>query len=72
MTKRTWAGVEYLYFNDAEAAYDNGDAELERPARAPQPGVLLAGCPACGIDLKKPRPLRYDPAGKPSCIMTKG
>lgn len=70
MTKRTWAGVEYLYFNDAQAVQDTEYNEGQ--GRAPLAGTPLVGCPACGIDLKKPRPLRYAPNGKPSCIMTKG
>lgn len=38
----------------------------------PLPGLPVQGCPACGIKLKLPKPLRYGPDGKPSCIMTKG
>lgn len=67
MTERTWAGVEYQYFNDSEAAADTEYNEGQ--GRAPQTGALMVGCPACGIKLKKPRPVTFWPDGSPKCIM---
>ena len=67
MTERQWAGFTYDYFSDAQATEDT--EYNEGGGRAPQEGTMLVGCPLCGIDFKKPRPIYFDADGRPKCIM---
>jgi rRNA maturation protein Nop10 len=68
-------GVEYKVFNDSDAYTVTYDPETEEPIytlkTSVPAGTLLSGCPACGIDLKKPRPVTFWPDGSPKCIMSK-
>lgn len=62
----------YTFYGDFELLACDVIDPTEYVEDNPLPGIPVQGCPACGIRLKLPRPLRYGPNGKPSCIMTKG
>ena len=54
-------GVVYDYFSNSDLVIDEGFK--------PDPGTLMVNCPACGIKLKKPRPIFFHQDGTPKCIM---